>query len=215
MVKGQAPPLSPRIPLLAIPGIDRIKGQFRLAVWATKGIHTIGDIFGEGRFLPYETLARLHDLGQGGFLVHRALQRLVRNTWGNGNNEPQTSPALHKLLLGSGALSDISWIYKALQAYPEEAQTTEKTRRLSSALTHREGWRRWKRLRRLYCASEKSAVEKPARSLLLAREAVWSEEHAARLPGSLPGQDKEVSHAQAPDELAWEAERSQREAFCC
>ncbi|KAJ1204036.1 hypothetical protein NDU88_007817 [Pleurodeles waltl] len=80
--------------------------------------------------------------------------------------------------------------------------------RLSSALTHPEGRRRWKRRRRRCFASEKRVVEKPARSLLLALEAVRIEELAARLPGSLPGQDKEVSHAQAPEELAWGAERS-------
>ncbi|KAJ1087870.1 hypothetical protein NDU88_001032 [Pleurodeles waltl] len=121
------PPLySPGIPLLAIPGIGRIAGKHELAAWSMKGIQTIGDIFEEGHFLTYEALANVHDLGQGGVIACGALHRLVHDTWGNGNSEPQTTPVLHELLTGAGIQSDISWIYKTLHACPEEAQTWAK-----------------------------------------------------------------------------------------
>ncbi|KAJ1176430.1 hypothetical protein NDU88_001711, partial [Pleurodeles waltl] len=73
---NRTPSYSPRIPLLAIPDIGRVVGQHRSAVWPTKGIQTIGDIFEGGRFLTYEALASAHDLGQGWFVAYSALHQL-------------------------------------------------------------------------------------------------------------------------------------------
>ncbi|XP_069076674.1 uncharacterized protein [Pleurodeles waltl] len=64
------PPYSPRIPLTAITGADKISGQLGLANWVGRGIQTVAELFEGGRFLPYEVLADTHTLGRGEFITH-------------------------------------------------------------------------------------------------------------------------------------------------
>ncbi|KAJ1200587.1 hypothetical protein NDU88_004410 [Pleurodeles waltl] len=116
--------------------------QNKRAVWSAalvaKGIHTFGDILGEGQFLPCETLARTYDLGRGEFLAHRALQQVVRNTWGNGNNEPHTSVVLHEILLGAvdDMLED-----KGVGLRPEWLQALESDQDLKHVMRYfKDGW---------------------------------------------------------------------------
>ncbi|KAJ1208583.1 hypothetical protein NDU88_003966 [Pleurodeles waltl] len=99
------PPYSPKIPLTAIPGADKINGRLVLANWVGKGIQTVGDLFAEGRLLTYEELANMLTLGNGKFITYGALQHLVRTAWGVGGREPESSPVLHELLSGSGKIA--------------------------------------------------------------------------------------------------------------
>ncbi|KAJ1160261.1 hypothetical protein NDU88_000763 [Pleurodeles waltl] len=125
MSTGRKPPYSHRIPLLATPGLNNIIRQFKLTKWVDKGINTIGDIFEEGHFLSYEVLTYRFKPGQSEFLIYKVLQQVVRSTWGNGSNEPNTTPILHELLTGAGTQADISWIFRTLQKRPKHTQKTD------------------------------------------------------------------------------------------
>ncbi|KAJ1202733.1 hypothetical protein NDU88_006530 [Pleurodeles waltl] len=120
------PPYSPKTPLLAIPGIHKLHGRVCLTAWATKGLRLVGELFAEGQFISYEVLATTYNLGQGGFIMYDALQSLIRNAWGHGRREPQSSPILHELLSDTGKPARISWIHNTLRANPEEVQSQAK-----------------------------------------------------------------------------------------
>ncbi|KAJ1171193.1 hypothetical protein NDU88_003063 [Pleurodeles waltl] len=74
------PALFTQDPPAAILDIGGVAGQHRLAVWPTKGILTIGDIFEEGRFLTYEALANAHNLGHGWFIASAGMWYMGK--WG-------------------------------------------------------------------------------------------------------------------------------------
>ncbi|KAJ1114197.1 hypothetical protein NDU88_002436 [Pleurodeles waltl] len=76
---ARTPPYSPKITLLATPGVDILQDRLGLTSWTAKGIQPIGELFAEGRLKPYEALAEAYKLGPGEFITHGALQYLILN----------------------------------------------------------------------------------------------------------------------------------------
>ncbi|KAJ1161958.1 hypothetical protein NDU88_002438 [Pleurodeles waltl] len=112
---GGVVPFAPALALLGTPRGPKIPSGPKQRAWHAAELYTLGDLYDDGKLIPFPTLVQESGLPAGQFLLYNSLLRSLTSRWGDVSVDPSTHLLVQYIRVMGQGRHLLRWFTDALR----------------------------------------------------------------------------------------------------